>query len=52
MGKKDKKRVKLFDEYYEGHVYCVLNKVPLRKVVRTDTKKYMVVLKNNKALMV
>lgn len=52
MGRKNKKVVRLFDEYYEGHVYCVLNKLPLRKVVRTDKKKYMVILDNNKILMV
>lgn len=52
MGKKNKKVIKLFDEYYEGHVYCVLNKLPLTKVLRTSNKKYMVILKDNKTLMV
>lgn len=51
MSRKNKKKVKLFDEYYEGHLYCFLNKVPLHKVVRTETKKYMVFLKNSKPLM-
>jgi hypothetical protein len=52
MGKKSKKVIKLFDEYYEGHVYCVLNKLPLVKVTRTPSKKYMVILKGSKTLMV
>jgi len=51
MGK-NKKVIKLFNEYYEGHVYCVLNKLPLHKVVKADNKKYMVMLKGSKVLMV
>lgn len=46
-----KKRAKVFKEYDEAFIYCVLNKIPYLKVVG-NKKEYMVVLKNKKILMV
>ena len=46
--KKFKKNM-LFKEYDEAIIFCVLNKVPYKQVVRQN-KQYMVILKNKKVL--